>query len=1115
MIRDPFYRKIIEGLHARLDPELFEQCAADLLRAIYPTLVPIPGGKDAGMDGAIADGEGEPFPLICTTSENVIGNLTRSLTSYVKEGGTRRKAIFATSQKLTPRRIRNLCNRAQEHGFVLLHVYTQEAMADLLYRSPEWCRELLGLVGDPAPLSVIPLTVRPLLDQELVGRDADLDWVRNIDDDRLLVGQPGSGKTFLLYKLAREGNGLFVVSDDRGAIAEGIRAQEPQTLIVDDAQTKTELLLDLEQMRHAMGAQYSILASCWPGDEGQVAETLGLPESEIRRLEPLTRDEIVEVTKSAGMGGPDRLIREIVDQAEGWPGMAVTLAQLCLQGDVRAVASGDAIARSWSRLFDGIAGGRTKEILAALAVGGRAGMPMAQVAEVLDLSLIDVRHVAEQLAAGGVIYDVGQGCLSVRPEALRDVLVRDVFCSGSISLPIEPLVQVAPSLEDVTMTLIGAKARGGDVSPGLLASIVQRSGSMRAWRKLAWLGPAEALLALEMHRDRAVDLAQPALHQVPETIIPLLLSQAIGDDRLLGATPEHPLRLIEDWIHGAEPATGQAFERRAILARCVRAWLANGGAQRIGLRALESVFAPETQYVTSDPGSGMTMTVHYACLTMEELIAVQGLWPDTLTILKEHHIEDWQPVRAIVEKWAYPGRMFGSMPSEVYNAMQAFACQMLQDIVAIASDRASVLHWAAELSRQRDLDIDVPLDPVFETLFPPEDLKNWRSGEREQLEAIRELAATWSEQDPECVAVQIASAERESRCAGRIWPRWTPQLCREIAQKTESPNAWSRAMIEASAEPDVVEPFLRRAAEIDEPGWIDHAIRCLKEPALRWAAVFVTLTLPKPPEELLTLVIQHLDGYAQTVNVACLRGQVSEQVVRQLLVHKDPAIRSATALGEWNADPEHSVRADLEPEWRAAMSTCTERDYLLADILQESPLLAHDWLQNLITQDWGIFFGLGRAIEAATSALDIDGKRRILHRMHDSHTMARVVFHLVGGDLQAYRELLSIDELRSLHLTPLAGDLGGAWEEKAKLALDAGYQPAEIAGSVYGYPLSIAMYSGNESARWAEWVDRWSRLLDHQDERLRRVAEIGRSQAQRSMEAALREERQEAVYGFE
>ena len=60
MIRDPFYRQIIDRLDGTVDPELFEQCAADLLREIYPTLVPIRGGADAGMDGAIADALGEP-----------------------------------------------------------------------------------------------------------------------------------------------------------------------------------------------------------------------------------------------------------------------------------------------------------------------------------------------------------------------------------------------------------------------------------------------------------------------------------------------------------------------------------------------------------------------------------------------------------------------------------------------------------------------------------------------------------------------------------------------------------------------------------------------------------------------------------------------------------------------------------------------------------------------------------------------------------------------------------------------------------------------------------------------------------------------------------------------
>src|SRR3990172_9230002 len=112
MNRDPFYRQIIERLNGALDPELFEQCAADLLRVIYPGLTPMRGGSDSGMDGAIADGLGEPFPLVTTTTDNVIGNLTHNLNTYIRDGGTRRRVVLATSRPLTPRKKKNLYARA-------------------------------------------------------------------------------------------------------------------------------------------------------------------------------------------------------------------------------------------------------------------------------------------------------------------------------------------------------------------------------------------------------------------------------------------------------------------------------------------------------------------------------------------------------------------------------------------------------------------------------------------------------------------------------------------------------------------------------------------------------------------------------------------------------------------------------------------------------------------------------------------------------------------------------------------------------------------------------------------------------------------------------------------
>lgn len=108
MTRDLLYNQIIQNLEKPLDPQAFEACVCDILTDIYPTLVPIPGGSDAGRDGAIADGKGRAYPLIATTGKDVIGNLTKSLESYKKNGGKRTKVIVATSQSLTPKRHTNL-----------------------------------------------------------------------------------------------------------------------------------------------------------------------------------------------------------------------------------------------------------------------------------------------------------------------------------------------------------------------------------------------------------------------------------------------------------------------------------------------------------------------------------------------------------------------------------------------------------------------------------------------------------------------------------------------------------------------------------------------------------------------------------------------------------------------------------------------------------------------------------------------------------------------------------------------------------------------------------------------------------------------------------------------
>src|SRR5215210_5434063 len=101
MKRDPHYRDILAGLSKAVDPDTFEACAADLLRRIYPGLVPVPGGNDAGFDGVIADSESPKLGLVSTTSQDPVANLRRSLESQRRNGHKGVSAIFATPRKIT------------------------------------------------------------------------------------------------------------------------------------------------------------------------------------------------------------------------------------------------------------------------------------------------------------------------------------------------------------------------------------------------------------------------------------------------------------------------------------------------------------------------------------------------------------------------------------------------------------------------------------------------------------------------------------------------------------------------------------------------------------------------------------------------------------------------------------------------------------------------------------------------------------------------------------------------------------------------------------------------------------------------------------------------------
>ena len=1117
MEREPFFLQIVERLNNALDEDLFQICVGDLLGEVYPGLVPYKGGDDAGMDGAIPDGEGEPFPLIVTTGEDAIGNLTRNLNSYLSDNRRRRKAVFATSKSLTPRRVQNLYNRAEQLGFDLINVHHQEDIARLLYRHPEWCRDLLGLTGRPASLSLIPLSRRPLVDQQLVGRENDYTWLKETEGDRLIVGQPGSGKTFLFYQFAKEGQGFFVISEDLAEIANGIRMLQPNALIVDDAQVKQELLINLIHLRQELGVEFSIIASCWLSDKDRITEFLTLPLSKVRSLDLLTRDDIVKVINGVGLGGPVHLIREIVDQVEGRPGLAVTLTRLCLFGDIPRVFSGEALLQSLSQIFPGEVANRLKLVLAAFGLGGVRGMPTKLVADFLGLRLIEIFELLSTIAPSGVIQENTGQDISVHPQAFRHALVNSMFFQNNIKVvpSVDLLINQSPYIAETAKTLVGVKARGGKLPSDLLIEVLERAGSEKAWVDFAWLGRDETRWFIENHPEQFELITNPALEYDPSNAIPLLLSRAIGDTRPLHSTPDQPLRVLEDWIKTGFEPRGEAFRRRKILFEAICKWVKTGGDFSIAVQATRFVMSPKVEWNETDPGLGNRVTFFSGYLAEENLISIQSMWPEVLELLLNVDVLAWQHISEIFWDWANPALPENKVLPQSDN-MKKFAAKILVDLVPLIQKHPGLVQKAIEMAQEVNVELPVRPDPIFEVIYPHDDLffkVDYEKIHQSQLTKVEMVKNEWTGKDANEVANYLRYLESEAALIGKNWPRYASYLCKIFAESVDSPMYWGFVFIEAGLNYDSIEPFLMKAAAIDEQGWQKLAVNCLENPLYVPAALNVILRHPNPEEDLLSRVEALQPSYSKIIETMCLRNEVPLPTVLHLLRSGNTEFAQSAAYGEWFADPKRNIRPELYDDWRKVIIADESDNYWLRDILKSNQDVAFEWIVRILNKQPKNLYRYDNLISAVSESLNEEQKHHVLDRIEPNNFGALIVQIFTRDSIELYDHLLSIQNLKQIHLYPLIFETKKRWVEKAILAINHGYAPEDLAEAVYGVGAKGVTWFGNWSAKEKEYLDFFEELTFQPDQRIQSVGEIGKSKANNRLQRALLEERNEAIYG--
>jgi hypothetical protein len=1132
--KDPFYAQIVAGLdHEHLDPGCFQRCMADLLRDSLPNLVPITGSSDGGWDGAIADGRGEPFALACTTSD-VKRNLEKNLDSLKRGAALRRKVVVATSQRLTPAQREKLKGAAKDRGFTLVQIFDQEAVADRLYHDPVWCKRLLGISGTPSPLTSNPPSHRPSFEIPLIGRDADAEWVKTTPGDLVLAGQPGSGKTYLLRSLVRQGwNAQFLTREEPTAIANALRQQRPAAVIVDDADSdpfpfRLEVLARLRQTH-----DFTIVATTWEGGRDQVVQDLGgLPAAHVRTLELLTRQQILEIIKAVGVEASERVLRELVDQAANRPGLAVTIASLWLQGSWQAVLEGRVLSQALlARLRKLLRRDAPEDILAALSLGGERGMSLETVGEQLHMSVPEIRRSMVDLAMAGVLSEVSGGALAVQPGQFRSFLIRAVyFPDGPVRPDYRGILAAVPDRDSAVEALTAARARGAAIPEDELRQLVLRSSSHRIWSGFAQLDEGCAQWALENYAGDVGDIAPSALRAAPRATIPRILERAgtaVRSGEMRSGVPDQALSHLMRWVKDLEAGPAEGLSRRWMVARAAKQYLARGGDLAVGTEGIFLSLTPSVEGSTLDPGIGDTVNLRFGLLPLKHLLEIEEIWKEVRGAIGTIDRSNWQHVSAALWEWIYPqyAAKSAQVSEETRRSMRDFAALVLRDLCPLAEGKPGISAGLRGLAARIALDLPVPADPVFDLLYAEGDAEPGAkqapvASRREELEKVAE---TWAQAPPSTVAAKLAFYEQQAEMIGQQWDPKVVELCRMLAPEVEDPEAWLDAFLEVDRRGRLAPAFLEEIVRHAGSGWETRLEKCLELRSLEWPATSLILQHPAPPRSLLQRALSAADGLPTLVDTLCLRREVPLPTLRLLLQLPTSAAAASAAIGEWASDPKGTVREEVGPEWRSAILRAKTKDYDTASgaeriqywlgvILAQDAGLAFDWLQaRLGDPDLPGYFMEDSPFALALGALCYEQRVKLLEALEAAPILESLLPLLIGRHGELYERLLSTERLKGYHLAPLKGQPDESWAMLAERALKAGHDPADIAAISFA---GGGGFVGSGLEHWTHWERAFAALEDSDTKDLREVARRGKAMAREFLDQARLRQRHVEIHGL-
>ncbi|MGE5595346.1 MAG: hypothetical protein ACM3S1_04850 [Hyphomicrobiales bacterium] len=982
------------------------------------------------------------------------------------------------------------------------------------------------MAGLARALTRLPASRRPTPEIRLIGRDADVAGLRAAAGDVVISGKPGIGKTFLLEKLMEEDWGLFDAGWGLDELEAAIRELNPRRVVLDDAHLRGDRLAELRRLRREMNAQFDLVAVSWPG---QVEEVAGaIPGASTFVVQELERDQILEVIEEVGIAGPRALQAHLVNQAMGRAGLAVTLAYACVRGNVQGVATGEALLQDIVGWFTKSLGQESRYVLGVLALAGKTGATLGQVADALRVDMPRVVQLLRGLASGGTVDEASRfdrvTRLRVQPESLRYALVRDVFFGGPAAMDVGDTIAHFDRASIAVIPLVAAAHRGANVNREFLLEILD-CDDREAVTAYALLGHNEAQEALQVAPQHRAAIAREAYKiGIDEgRMLRHLMDLAVGDGRSEQSFPDHPLRAVEDRLAAFEGDLGP----RRLAIDTADAWLREGREPTVALRLLAHAIEPRVRRSYSDPGIGNTFTIAEGPLPLATMADMSSLWDSVLAIVERERWCEPGPVIDALHHWVFPGSIgFGrGVDDETSEAFRSEARRVIQRFAELLSGRPGVLRRLQHFSSWGSLNVAIPVPREFDILFP----EDWDGSEEDGGHdgwaqradgQLQELAAEMLHLAAEETAERIAQADADARAAGITYPRFTPRLAQVLAEASANPSALLTALTDRGVAADIVLPVLDRVVSMEAEGWEDALNRALDEPLLAWAAIQIALARPVGPRLKDAAIERMGPGHRNLIEMLVARDQVDPDTVGRLLHAPDPLVARDTAVAIGHA--RSADRIDALPEamrerWRAIILDSPADGFWYSVILKRDPDLFAEWLRRWFERlrSSSDEFILPHQLKDAISELPVGARVNLISSIPadvSSFLVQDAVTELVADDLETADALFKRTDLEDLQWTALRHGPSEAWMERALMAIDRGWDPEKIVAYT---AFSESVWSGEESAHWQAKVDEFEKLRkdDPPGSPRTRLVDAGVGQFARQRDQAAARERRERIFG--